>query len=371
MDVEKNFHMKGGHDETSYSRNSSLQKKASDMVKHITMETIQEAYTSTTPEILSIADLGCSSGPNTFSMIRDMYRTVEEAYRNTLINGSKSPELSSVSVYLNDLPTNDFNSIFKDLPDFINQEVISKNEQGHFRPSLFVAASPGSFYAPIFPSNFLHFIYSSYSLHWLSKVPPGIYDEDGKSMNKGCIYISESSPPRIIVAYSQQFRDDFSRFLHLRSQELTKGGRMVLIFLGRETPHHFDRGNSFLWNLLAQSFAVLISKGEVEEEKLNSYDVHFYAPSKEEIEEEVRKEGSFKLVRMEMFQIEREGTNNVVSYGMAVASTVRAIQESMISHHFGEHILDSLFNTYAQLLDQEMAKQEIRPITFLLVLNKI
>lgn len=161
-----------------------LQKKASDMVKHITMETIQEVYLSTTPEILTIADLGCSCGPNSLSMIRDLYHAVDDAYKKTLINSSKSPinnnnKLSSVSVYLNDLPTNDFNSIFRALPDFL-KEVVSKEDdgikssclthQGYFRPSLFVAASPGSFYTSIFPTNFLHFVYSSYSLHWLSKV---------------------------------------------------------------------------------------------------------------------------------------------------------------------------------------------------------
>ena len=117
----------------------------------------------------------------------------------------------------------------------------------------------------------------------------------------------------------------------------------------------------------------LLIQGRVEEEKLNSYDVHFYAPCKEEIEEEVRKEGSFKLDRLDMLVIKREEENSSSSgsYGTAVARTVRAIQESMISHHFGEHILDCLFDTYANLVDQEMSKQEIRPLTFLLVLTKL
>lgn len=79
-------------------------------------------------------------------------------------------------------------------------------------------------------------------------------------MNKSCIYICENSPPQIILAYAQQFKEDFSRFLRLRSQELTEGGSMVLVFLGRETSDHFDRGNSFLWELLARSFSILISK---------------------------------------------------------------------------------------------------------------
>ncbi|KAH9606447.1 hypothetical protein KSS87_002845 [Heliosperma pusillum] len=374
MDIEKIFHMKGGHGDNSYSKNSTLQKKASEMVKQITMDTIQEVYLTTTPQNLVVADLGCSTGSNSLSIIKELYHAVINAYNKAQNNGSKSPP--QVCVYLNDLPTNDFNSIFKALPEFYQngickevdgEHVNGSNQQGYIRPSVFVAACPGSFYAPVFPPNFLHFVYSSYSLHWLSKVPKAIYDENGESLNKGCIYICKESPASIIQAYVQQFQDDFSRFLRLRSQELKNGGRMVLVLLGRENTDHIDRGNSFLWQLLAQSFRILISKGLIPEEKLNTYDVHFYAPSKEEIQEEVRKEGSFKMARFEMFEIERNEEN----YGVVVARTVRAIQESMISHHFGEEILDDLFDAYAQLIDEEMSKQDIRPVTFVLVLSKV
>ena len=111
-------------------------------------------------------------------------------------------------------------------------------------------------------------------------------------------------------------------------------------------------------------------KGEIEQEKLDSYDVHFYAPSGEEIEDEVRKEESLKLERLEMIEMDTM-EQGVRSYGTAVAMAVRAIQESMISNHFGEKILDSLFENYARLLDAEVAKEDIKPITFVLVLRKI
>lgn len=93
------------------------------------------------------------------------------------------------------------------------------------------------------------------------QVPPGIYDEQGRSKNKGKVYISESSPPCVFRAYLKQFQEDFFLFLRLRSQELVNGGKMVLIFLGRESqdPVH-DRGNSFLWELLSRSLAYLVSK---------------------------------------------------------------------------------------------------------------
>ncbi|KAM6591692.1 hypothetical protein CsatA_014297 [Cannabis sativa] len=368
MDVTNVFHMTGGNGQTSYTNNSSLQKKGSDMVKHITLEKVKEVYLTTTPKVLGIADLGCSSGPNTLSIIKDIVKTVQTTSR--MINMVSPPDFH---IYLNDLPTNDFNSIFKSLPDF-SKELTQHNNNNNSTPSIFIGAYPGSFYGRLFPNNCLHFVYSSYSLHWLSKVPLGLYDEKGMSTNKGSIYICESSPKGISEAYLKQFKKDFSLFLGSRSEEVIQGGRMVLIFLGREEhDHHLDRGNSFFWQLLSRSFSVLVSKGVVEEEKVDSYDVHFYAPSKDEIEEEVRREGSFELTLLDMFEIEKNSNINYneMSQGRTIAMTVRAIQESMIAQHFGEDILDTLFEIYANMIDQEIAKQDIRPITFLAVLKKL
>lgn len=100
--------------------------------------------------------------------------------------------------------------------------------------------------------------------------------------------------------------------------------------------------------------------------------MNFYAPNEGEIEDEVRREGSFCLERIEKFETEKKGKNNGdESYGREVAKAVRAIQETMISHHFGDAILDSLFDKYGTILDEEMAKQEIRPISFVIVLRKL
>ncbi|OVA08750.1 Cytochrome P450 [Macleaya cordata] len=348
----------------------SLRRSAAlDMVKHITIDTIIDLYMTTTPQSLSIADLGCSSGPNTLSVIREIVLAIDGTSRKI---SRPTPEFK---VSLNDLPSNDFNSIFTGLPDFykelMNGEgLISKGDHlispSSSSPLVFIGGVPGSFYGRLFPSNSLHFIHSSNSLHWLSRVPPGLYDEEeGKSINKGNIYICQSSPAMVSKAYSLQFQEDFSVFLRSRSEELISDGRMVLIFLGRKGRDHNDRGNAFLWELFTRSMALLVSQGKVAEEKLDSYDVHFYAPSRDEIEDEVKKQGSFTIDQFEMFETERSvgKLDGGASYGTAVARAVRAIQESMIRHHFGDGIfIDNLFDVYAKLLDEEIAKEDIRPI---------
>uniref|UniRef100_M4D255 Salicylate carboxymethyltransferase n=1 Tax=Brassica campestris TaxID=3711 RepID=M4D255_BRACM len=276
-------------------------KKSSDNAKHITLETVQQLYKETRPKSLGIADLGCSSGPNTLSTIRDIIKTVEIAHHREI---PKQP-LPEFSIFLNDLPQNDFNSIFKTLPDFhMELKRDTKND-----------------------------------------VPPALFDHQGKSINKGCINICSSSPEAVSKAYYSQFKEDFSMFLRSRSKEVVAAGRMVLIILGREGPDHVDRGMSFTWEILARAIADLVGQGETEEEKLDSYETHFYAASAAEIED----------------------NEDGMSSGELAAKTIRAVQESMLAPHFGEEILDKLFDTYGRMFDEELAKEDIRPITFVVV----
>ncbi|KAJ4975696.1 hypothetical protein NE237_000802 [Protea cynaroides] len=122
------------------------------------VDSIVNLYSPTLPQCLRIADLGCSSGPTPFSDIID---AVEETCRRL---NRRAPEFQ---IFLNDLPSNDFNTIFKFLPAFY--EKLKKEKGEEFGPCL-VTGLPGSFYERLFPSNSLDFIHSSYSLHWLSQL---------------------------------------------------------------------------------------------------------------------------------------------------------------------------------------------------------
>lgn len=66
------------------------------------------------------------------------------------------PAAIEFQVFFNDHSDNDFNTLFKSLPQ---------------SRSYYAAGVPGSFYSSLFPKSSLHFVHSSYTLHWLSKVP--------------------------------------------------------------------------------------------------------------------------------------------------------------------------------------------------------
>jgi jasmonate O-methyltransferase len=106
-----------------------------------------------------VADLGCSSGPNTLMVISNIMNIINKI--TLKLNHVITP---TFQIYLNDLFENDFNTIFKLLPDFYQQ--IKEENVGE----CFINATPGNFYGRLFPNNYIDFFHSSYCLHWLSQV---------------------------------------------------------------------------------------------------------------------------------------------------------------------------------------------------------
>jgi len=105
-----------------------------------------------------IADLGCSSGPNTLLVVSNILNIIHK------IGFKLNHETPVFQIYLNDLFENDFNTTFKLLPVFYQQT------KGENVGECFISATPGNFYGRLFPNNYIDFFHSSYSLHWLSQV---------------------------------------------------------------------------------------------------------------------------------------------------------------------------------------------------------
>ncbi|KAL6212888.1 hypothetical protein ACLB2K_018103 [Fragaria x ananassa] len=326
------------------------------------------------PISFGIADLGCSSGPNSMLLISEVMDVIHAEY-SRLSQPSLQFQSSTLEfrVFLNDLFSNDFNTIFMSLPEFYNKfkqdfkGTTTREEQ----PNIFISAVPGSFYGRLFPTNSLHFVHSSSSLHWLSQVPPGL----DTALNKGKIYISKSSPECVFEAYSQQFQKDFSVFLKSRAEEIVSGGRMVLSFMGRRCSDPTTEESCYLqWELLAQALMTFVLEGSIEEEKVESFHAPYYAPCPEELNLVVQKEGSFVADRLEAFEIDWDGgvdldenTDNItketiaISSGERVAKTIRAVVESMLESHFGEDLMvDALFQRYAELVSDRLSKSRTK-----------
>lgn len=373
IDMLQVFHMNKGEDQASYAKNSKVQNKILSTTKPFLKEAILGFLGDAFPETIVVADLGCASGPNALTAVSDIIDVVDAKCGQ--LGRQRSPNFM---MYLNDLPGNDFNEVFVSLASFHNK---LKEEKGADFGPCFVAGVPGSFHGRLLPNKSLHFVHSSSSLHWLSQVPPGLDTEDSnatnnnpKMVNKGRIYLSSTSPSWVIKAYMMQFRKDFISFLKSRSDEVIHGGRMVLTFMGRRTIHPTSEEGCYPWELIAQSLMTMVSEGLIEEEKVDCFNVPYYAPCAEELKQLIKEEASFSIKRLEAIEVAWDGgesigqdvhvddefANSLLTRGEKLAKMHRAVIESMFQHHFGIEIMDELFHRYARIVDDHLSKKDCK-----------
>ncbi|XP_021745826.1 salicylate carboxymethyltransferase-like isoform X1 [Chenopodium quinoa] len=352
--------MKEGTAENSYSKTAyTQQRQILSMSKSLRENVIREFYRMEHPTTLCIADLGCSSSDqNCLSgVLYGLIETIDKARREF---GHGGPQ--EYHICLNDLPGNDFNTVFRSVTSFKEK---LKQEMGDDYGHCFVNGVPGSFYGRLFPTNSLHFVHSSASLHWLSQVPEEIEE------NKRNIYMAKTSPTKVINSYYEQFTKDFSMFLRCRSKEVVAGGKMVLTLPGRQNNDPcYSKDSAYMWEYLAKVLNDMVSEGYVEEEKLNTFNIPIYTPSPSELEYLVAKEGSFALNDVHTFKVSSWDSNDDHKFGCSIdgtnrddtmnlqASCMRAVAESLISSHFGEAIIDEVFRRYKEIVLALLAKEK-------------
>ncbi|KAL2902053.1 3 7-dimethylxanthine N-methyltransferase, partial [Bienertia sinuspersici] len=299
-------------------------------------------YSSMTPKCVIIAELGCATGPNTLKLIPEF---VEYTYEKFRANKKEIPE---IQVFLNDLYFNDFSTVSRSLPTFLKD--LDEERHGDIGP-LFISMTPGCYQQRIFPDNFLHFVHCANSAHWLTQVPNDALWNEGESLTKGCLYITENSPPEVIRAYQQQFGKDFYSFLKSRAKEIVKGGRMVVnIMVSSDThkPHH-------MWVLK------LMNMGLVDEKKVSEMNFHFYPPTMEEVKNLVSSEESFILHKHETFILDwdmpkEEGEKtDELSRAKFVADTARVSTNYIMSTQFGDDFSEEFYRRFTNLVYDHLA----------------
>ncbi|KAK1357075.1 Salicylic acid carboxy methyl transferase [Heracleum sosnowskyi] len=241
MDLGNVLHMNADNGKCSYASSSNVQKNVILKSGKFLEDTINDYSTHGFSECFKLADLGCSSGPNTFLAVKNIVNSIHATCQRKNL---KAPD--EFQVFLNDLPNNDFNAVFRMTASFDLKIRIEKDHEKHV--NFFICGVSGSFYTRLFPSKSLHFVHSSFCVHWLSQVPPNLLDN-----NKENIYIAKASPPGVYEAYFNQFKKDFTTFLRMRSEEIIPHGRMVLTLLGRSIADPTSKDCCYIYELLAKS----------------------------------------------------------------------------------------------------------------------
>ncbi|KAG6672952.1 hypothetical protein I3842_16G085100 [Carya illinoinensis] len=324
--MEESHAMIGGDGRYSYAKNSNLQKVAADDVKPLIAGAIAEILdiqrVRPIPGIFRVADLGCSIGPNTYFAVKNIIEAVVQKYKSEGCHDSNLPEFQ---VFFNDHVSNDFNTLFANLP--VDRQY-------------FVAGVPGSFYHRLFPKASLNFVYSACALHWLSKAPPEIGDLDSVSCNKGRLYY-RNAPDEVGQAYSAQFAKDMESFLSARAEELAPGGLMAILMSGRKEgtlPIQSSLGP--IYQPLESSLLDLVNEGIISKDKMDSFNLPIYAPSTGEIQTMVLANGCFDIVRL------LARAHNFSR--MPTAQECRAVFDGIFSKHFGRENMDQLFDRFSK-----------------------
>ncbi|KAG6672950.1 hypothetical protein I3842_16G084900 [Carya illinoinensis] len=325
---EESYVMIGGDGRYSYAKNSNPQRAGADHAKTLIIEAIaenldiDEDVSCPISNIFGIADLGCSVGPNTYVSMKNIIEAVVQKYKSKGRHDSNLPEFH---VFFNDHVSNDFNTLFANLP---------ADRQ------YFAAGVPGSFYHRLFPKASMKFVYSAYALHWLSRAPPEVGDLDSASCNKEKLYY-RNAKKEVGQAYSAQFEKDMETFLSARAEELAPGGLMAILMSGRKDgtlPIQSSLGPQY--QPLESSLLDLVNEGIISKDKMDSFNLPIYGPSAEEIKAILIKNGHFDIVRL----VTRTRNSSL----MLTVEECRAGIDGLFSKHFGSENVDQLFDLFSK-----------------------
>ncbi|XP_042035362.1 loganic acid O-methyltransferase-like [Salvia splendens] len=320
--------MNGGYGPLSYAKNSSYQGGVLESAKVIIEEEITTKLDISTNSFC-IADFGCSTGNNSFPAMHTIIEAIKRKHESSDL---KTPEFL---VFLNDVVSNDFNTLFRSLPPHRDYNV---------------AAVPGDFHGRLLPRSSINFGYSSWSLHWLTEVPKAVADRDSPAWNGGEIFYCRERR-EVYEAYLRQFERDLETFLKCRAVEMVEGGIMALLIPG--VPEFWDPRKEFTVvstvELLRSSLVDMSKKGRLSDSKLESLNFPHYFPTPQELSAILQKSLNFSIQRMEILKTE------TFLNAQGHASCFRAVHQTMLTHHLGAEIMDELFDSYEKKLAASLA----------------
>ena len=113
-------------------------------------------------------------------------------------------------------------------------------------------------------------------------------------------------------------------------------------------------------------------QGMVEKERLDSFNLPIYGPSIAEVTAVVKQSELYDINHIQLFESNWESgilmttrkviliVGDTVQSGINVAKYLRAVMEPLFASHFGEHILDELFERYASNVAKHLKREKTK-----------
>lgn len=99
-------------------------------------------------------------------------------------------------------------------------------------------------------------------------------------------------------------------------------------------------------------------QGIVSEEKVDMFNTRVYFMSAQELEASVERNGCFSIEIMDTLPPLTSSGASAISAGLgakAASSAMRSSMEGLVKEHFGEEIMDQLFDSFAKKLEHEFS----------------
>lgn len=110
-------------------------------------------------------------------------------------------------------------------------------------------------------------------------------------------------------------------------------------------------------------------QGIIEEETLNTFNLPNYYPSPTEVKLEVLTEGSFVIDQLEILEANKNASVDI-DFEMSRLQHIRAGIEPLLTSHFGENVIEDIFNRYKKILSDRISKKRTSTTNLTITLTR-
>ncbi len=195
-------------------------------------------------EPIAVLDLGSSEGRNALVVMKAVVESVRRRQADRL-----------VETLYSDLPSNNFNQLFANLHEARRQERMT---------GVYPSAVAGSFYEPLRPPGTVHLATAFNALLWLDQLPAVPVQDFVSYRRPHPPRPGLDVPPETVAAFTRRAEEDLLRFLRCCAEELTPGGKLLIVTPGDDAEHRLCDG---LYDVLNDACLDLIAAGRVDRER--------------------------------------------------------------------------------------------------------
>ncbi|KAJ7978344.1 Carboxyl methyltransferase [Quillaja saponaria] len=137
------------------------------------------------------------------------------------------------------------------------------------------------------------------------------------------------------------------------------------------------KSDDSIWEVVGLTLNDMVSEGLVEKEKLDTFNLPYYAETTEEVKKVIETEGSFMLQKLEAFNMDWDSyIKNIYSsfdkqvMAAMIANNMRSVDEPILASHFGEQVMDDLFCKFKEDVLDHMEAHKCQYINLAISLIK-